>query len=79
MSPYYVNPDGTWSYFGRTNWMEEAYKDVGFSTIHNIDISGKTERIAYYFQEVTTVRMVCLRWAMTFIIDIMSVLNCNLN
>lgn len=29
--------------------MEEAYKDVGFSTIHNIDISGKTERIAYYF------------------------------
>lgn len=49
LSPYYVNPDGTWSYFGRTNWMEEAYKDVGFSTIHNIDISGKTERIAYYF------------------------------
>ena len=49
LSPYYVNTDGTWSYFGRTNWMEEAYKDVGFSTIHNIDISGKTERIAYYF------------------------------
>lgn len=30
LSPYYVNPDGTWSYFGRTNWMEEAYKDVDF-------------------------------------------------
>ena len=49
LSPYYVNPDGTWSYFGRTNWMEEAYKKWGFSTIHNIDISGRTDRIAYYF------------------------------
>lgn len=29
--------------------MDEAYNDVGFSTIHNIDISGKTDRISYYF------------------------------
>lgn len=34
-----------WTY----NWVDEAYNDVGFSTIHNIDISGKTDRISYYF------------------------------
>lgn len=31
------------------HWVDEAYNDVGFSTIHNIDISGKTDRISYYF------------------------------
>ena len=48
-SPYFLNPDGSYTYFGRTNWVDEAYNDVGFSTIHNIDISGKTDRISYYF------------------------------
>ena len=46
---YFLNPDGSYTYFGRTNWVDEAYNDVGFSTIHNIDISGKTDRISYYF------------------------------
>lgn len=48
-SPYFLNPDGSYSYFGHTNWQDETYKDTGFSTIQNIDISGKTERLSYYF------------------------------
>lgn len=49
ISPYYVNPDGTYSYFGNTDWISEAYKDSGFSTTHTIDLSGKTKRLNYYF------------------------------
>lgn len=49
LSPYYENPDGTWSYFGNTDWFSEAYKNSGFSTNHSIDVSGATERMSYYF------------------------------
>ena len=49
LSPYFLNPDGSYSYLGETDWVDEAYKSVGFSTIHNVDISGKTDRITYYF------------------------------
>lgn len=49
LSPYFLKPDGSYSYFGRTDWQKETYKDAGFSTIHNVDISGKTERLSYYF------------------------------
>lgn len=48
-SPYYLNPDGTYSYFGSTDWFGEAYKDLAFSTNHTIDISGRTDRLNYYF------------------------------
>lgn len=48
MSPYYVNPDGTYSYFGHTDWLKEAYKDSSFGMIHNVGISGKTNRVRYY-------------------------------
>ena len=49
ISPYYLNPDGTYTYFGNTDWFNEAYKNLAFSTNHTIDVSGKTERLDYYF------------------------------
>lgn len=48
-NPYYLKPDGSWSYFGNTDWVDEAYKNTGFSTLHNFDISGKTQKVSYYF------------------------------
>ncbi len=48
-SPYYLNPDGTYSYFGNTDWFGEAYKNLALSTNHTVDISGKTDRLNYYF------------------------------
>lgn len=48
ISPYYLTPKGDWQYFGNTNWFDEAYKDWGFSTNHNVNISGATEKVSYY-------------------------------
>lgn len=48
-SPYYLNQDGTYSYFGGTDWFDEAYKNLAFSTNHTVDVSGKTDRLNYYF------------------------------
>lgn len=48
-SPYYLKPDGTYAYFAQTDWFDEAYKNLAFSTSHNVDISGKTSRLNYYF------------------------------
>ncbi|MBD5281449.1 MAG: TonB-dependent receptor [Paramuribaculum sp.] len=47
MSPYYENPDGTYSYFGQTDWVKEAYKKTAMTTGHNLSISGKTNRVDY--------------------------------
>lgn len=49
LSPYLENPDGTWSYFGATDWLSETYKDAGFSTTHSIDVSGASKILSYYF------------------------------
>ena len=47
---YYVDPSsGNYTYFGETDWISEAYKKFGFSTLHNIDISGQTDLLNYYF------------------------------
>lgn len=48
VSPYFLNPDGTYSYFGHTDWVNEAYKDLGFATTHSVDISGKSDRASYF-------------------------------
>lgn len=48
-SPYFLNPNGSYSYFGDTDWVNEAYKKNGFSMNHNVDISGKTDRLNYFF------------------------------
>lgn len=49
VSPYYLTPDGTYQYFGRTDWVSEAFKKSSFSTNHSIDISGSTDKLDYYF------------------------------
>lgn len=49
ISPYFVNNNGEWEYFGNTNWYDEAYKDAGFATNHGIDISGATKLVSYFF------------------------------
>lgn len=49
MSPYYLTPDGTYQYFGRTDWVNEAFNKSSFSTNHSVDISGSTDRLDYYF------------------------------
>lgn len=48
ISPYYLTPKGEWEYFGNTNWFDEAYKDWGFATNHNVNISGATDKVSYY-------------------------------
>lgn len=48
VSPYFLNPDGTYTYFGSTDWVNEGYKDAAFSMSHTIDVSGKTDKINYY-------------------------------
>lgn len=47
-SPYFLNQDGTYTYFGNTDWIKEAYKKNSFSTSHSIDLSGKSTRINYF-------------------------------
>lgn len=49
ISPYFLNPDGQYSYFGNTDWIDEAYKKSSFSTNHTIDLSGTTKKLAYFF------------------------------
>ena len=49
VSPYFLKPDGTYAYFGQTDWFGEAYKNLAFSTNHTVDVSGKTDRLNYYF------------------------------
>ncbi len=47
-APYWLNPDGSYTYFGSTDWTKETYKEVGFSTQHNVSLSGATEALNYY-------------------------------
>lgn len=48
MSPYFLNPDGTYQYFGQTDWVDETYKKSAFSMNHSIGISGSTDKLDYY-------------------------------
>lgn len=49
MSPYYLTPDGTYQYFGETDWVGETYKKSSFAMNHSVDISGSTDKVDYYF------------------------------
>lgn len=49
VSPYYLRPDGTYAYFDSVDWYDEAYRNVGLATTHSVDISGKTNKLSYYF------------------------------
>ena len=45
-----INPNNPeyYIYAGRTNWYKEAIKKNAFSQIHNISLSGKSDKIRYY-------------------------------
>ena len=47
-SPFLLNPDGTFSYFGQTDWIREAYRRSAMTTGHSIDISGRSDRASYF-------------------------------
>ncbi|SDT24750.1 TonB-linked outer membrane protein, SusC/RagA family [Mucilaginibacter mallensis] len=45
-----VDPStGQYDYLGGTNWFNEAYKSGNPSQIHNISVSGGTDKVTYYF------------------------------
>ncbi|SHI95260.1 TonB-linked outer membrane protein, SusC/RagA family [Arenibacter nanhaiticus] len=39
----------TWRYFGSTDWFDEAYAKNALSINRNLSISGKEDRISYFF------------------------------
>jgi TonB-linked SusC/RagA family outer membrane protein len=41
------NPEN-WLYAGRTNWYDEAIKKNAFSQMHNLSVSGRSDRASYY-------------------------------
>lgn len=49
LSPYFIKPNGEYSYFGNTDWVKEAYKNSAMSTNHSVDISGKGDKASYFF------------------------------
>lgn len=49
LSPYFLNPNGTYTYYGQTDWVAEAYKKSSFATAHSVDFSGTTNKVDYYF------------------------------
>ncbi|MGL4337758.1 MAG: SusC/RagA family TonB-linked outer membrane protein [Turicibacter sp.] len=48
MPPYLLKSDGSFYYLGQTDWVDEAYRDFGFSTEHSINLSASTKRLSYY-------------------------------
>ena len=43
-----VNSQGLYEYFGNTDWDDIVYKDITYSTEHNLSISGGTDKVGYY-------------------------------
>lgn len=43
-----INPDGTYIYYGNTDWYDELYKDQTFAQDHNVTISGGGEKSDFY-------------------------------
>lgn len=43
-----VEPDGTYTYYGSTNYYKELYKDQTFAQDHNLSISGGNEKADFY-------------------------------
>jgi len=40
---------GQYDYLGATNWFNEAYRSGNASQIHNLSVSGGTDKVTYYF------------------------------
>lgn len=47
--PYRLTPNGTYEYWGQTDWVDECYKNFSFATNHSVDLSGRTDKLDYYF------------------------------
>ena len=43
-----INPDGTYTYYGNTDWYDLLYKDYLYSYDHNVTVSGATEKSDFY-------------------------------
>lgn len=39
----------TWKYYGSTDWLNEAYTSTALSINRNLSVSGKENKVAYYF------------------------------
>lgn len=48
MDNYDIDGNGNYNYYGETNWLEEVYKSVNYSTTHTVSIQGGREGISYY-------------------------------
>lgn len=44
-----IEPDGTFTYFGNTNYYDYLYKNMVTSRTHNVSMSGNSGKISYYF------------------------------
>ena len=47
-NPVMANPDGTYTYYGNTNWVDMLYTDHHFSQTHNISINASGKRVSAY-------------------------------
>lgn len=45
--PKYLEINGSWTYFGSTNWYDEMFNSSAFSTQHSLELSGKSKRTNY--------------------------------
>lgn len=43
-----INPDGSYVYYGNTDWYDQLYKDQTFAQDHNITISGGGDKSDFY-------------------------------
>ena len=44
-----IEPDGKYVYYGNENYYDAIYKDLTVAQTHNISVSGKSDKIGYYF------------------------------
>lgn len=43
----YVKEDGSYEYYGSTDWFDEIYKNSTSSQVHNLSVSGNNGRVSY--------------------------------
>ncbi len=43
-----IEDDGTYTYYGNTDWYDLLYKDITYSQDHNLMVSGGTEKSDFY-------------------------------
>lgn len=48
LSPFVIRQDGSFETFGNTDWVNDAYKNSGFSTSHSLDFSGRNKSLSYF-------------------------------